>query len=119
MSGGPFGPVEQLPLPVVVRDDISQDITQDWCSKFNLIENTGSSTLQLTLTVDSSRDADAEIIIRNLSTALGSVRIVAGPGVTLDIAPELGTYIGAGGIAELKRLGASNVWSMYGFVSGS
>lgn len=98
-------------------NDENTTLTKFHNYKFNFIE---AQTQVRTLTLASTQfyPANASIVVRNSSTSSFPVNI-EGNGVTIDVSDELGPSIPAGGICELKRLGASDVWSMYGYIEDS
>lgn len=101
-------------IPVVIRDEGSQNLTGAFVGKYNVFENTAAMTL--TLLTSTTSAGNAEIIIRNYFDSSDNITIDGGAGITFDVSGDLGLVIPPGGIGELKRLGGLNVWSFYGFI---
>lgn len=100
-------------IPVAFRNSVSQTIPSGWMGRFNFLEP--QSAINLTLSSLTAFSRDAEIIIRNAATSLAPITIVDS-GTIIDVSGDLGLVIPAGGIGELKRIGASNIWSFYGYI---
>lgn len=97
-----------------ILPDASGVLTQNNASRFNLISCT-EETRVLTLSSSFVFHANCSIVIRNDSASIYPVNIEF-DGFIADVSPELGLAIPPGGIVELKKLGTSNVWSVYGYI---
>jgi len=101
-------------IPSLYHDEGDQAILFNWQGKFNWFENTAPMSVTLSNTINFS--GNSEIIIRNLNTSTDNITVVFS-GFTPDVSADLGLIIPPGGIGELKRIGASTVWSFYGYIS--
>lgn len=101
-------------LKTVVRTEGNQTIQTSWQNVYNFIENTAPMNISLESTINFS--GDSSVIVRNSSSSTDNVSLVGDGTITIDVSNNLGLEIPPGGIGELKRLGASNVWSFYGYI---
>lgn len=106
-------PIQQ-PIPTVVRQGVNQLITPDWQSTYNfMVVGVAEITLEMAGTVFMP---NAEIIIRNDKDSQARIKVLPGP-FEFDISEDLpGGLIPPGGIMELRRVGASALWSVYGYI---
>lgn len=117
-------PVQQ-PIPTVVRPSESQYITPEWQSAYNFITLDNGGALPgeappvrvLAIRPDAFMP-NAEIIIRidRWSAQYSKAQIYFHEPYEWDMSGKLGLTMFPGGIAELRRVGASNIWSLYGYI---
>ena len=101
----------------VTRPDESVTIPNAWQNVFNQITTTDARTLTLNSSV--SFTSNSEIIVRNSSASSDAITIALAGDFTADVSADLGLIIPVGGIGQLKRIGASNVWNFYGYIEGA
>lgn len=94
--------------------DNDQTINSFWVGKYGYC--TPTVDRDFTLDLSTINNVDFEIDIRIDADALAGVNILI-TGGTLNVSGDLGTFIPAGGIAELKRRGNSTVIDMYGYIT--
>lgn len=92
----------------------ARDLALSDVGLFQVFETTAARILTLRSTVPWI--GNSEIIIRNYFGSLADIEI-QGSGITFDVSGDLGLFIPPGGIGELKRLGSSNTWSFFGYIS--
>lgn len=107
-------PIMQQFIQSVNRVGATGSFDATWIGKFNRVAC--AVPVSMTLSSQLVTLPDAEIIIRNpAATSVESLTLVAG-GVTLNVSGDLGLVIPPGGVGELKRDGATNVWDFYGYI---
>lgn len=100
--------------PTLSLADESIDLTQYHVGKYCYINVTAQRVLVINPALISS--VDASIVIRVDANSPAAVLINIYEGGFINVNNNLGQYIPAGGVAEIKRRGGSNVFDLYGYI---
>ncbi len=90
------------------------DLNQYYVGKYGYVIT--SVDIQYVIDFNNISSVDASIVIRNDATSLGRILINIYEGGVINVNNDLGQYIPAGGVAEIKRRGGTNVFDLYGYI---